>query len=276
MKKAISLILALVLSLGVAVSAFAEGSKLDSILALGQITFATSPDFAPLEFINPNEEGDAQYVGSDIELAKYIAEKLGVTLVIKPMDFGAALAAVTQGQVDMVISGLAWKEDRAENMELSAYFNMDDEGGQGLLVRAGEGANYATAEAFSGKTVAAQISSLQYNLVSEQLPADVTLKTFSNINESVLALINGRVDAVAVDTTNGELIINSNGSDKIELASFTFDYSSEGNVLAVTKGETELIEAINEILAEVNELGLYKVWKDDAEALAKSLGIETY
>ena len=49
---------------------------------------------------------------------------------------------------------------------------------------------------------------------------------------------------------------------------------SEGNVLAVTKGETELIEAINKILDEVNEKGLYKQWKDDATELAKSLGID--
>ena len=58
------------------------------------------------------------------------------------------------------------------------------------------------------------------------------------------------------------------------MADFYFDYSSEGNVLAVTKGETELIEAINKILDEVNEKGLYKQWKDDATELAKSLGID--
>lgn len=53
-----------------------------------------------------------------------------------------------------------------------------------------------------------------------------------------------------------------------------FEYSSEGNVAAVKKGETELIEAVNEIIDEVNELGLYEQWKDEATELAKSLGLE--
>ena len=53
-----------------------------------------------------------------------------------------------------------------------------------------------------------------------------------------------------------------------------FEYSSEGNVAAVKKGETELIEAVNEIIEEVNELGLYDQWKEEATELAKSLGLE--
>ena len=53
-----------------------------------------------------------------------------------------------------------------------------------------------------------------------------------------------------------------------------FKYSSEGNGAAVKKGETELIEAVNEIIEEVNELGLYDQWKEEATELAKSLGLE--
>ncbi len=277
MKKLISIILALVLLFSLASAASAE-TKLEKILAEGKIIFATSPDFAPSEFIDPNKEGDEKYVGADVELAKYIAQKLGVELVIQPMDFGALQAAVTQGAVDIAISGFAKTEERAENMNLSDFYNTerDEDNGQRLLVKAGEGANYPTAESFSGKTVAAQIASLQYNLITAQLPEDIKIKTYSNINESILALINGRVDAVAVAGTNGLMIINANGEDKIEFADFWLDYSSDGNVIAMTKGEDDLTAAVNEILAEVNELGLYKGWKDEAQALAESLGIETH
>ena len=90
MKKLISIILALVLLFSLASAASAE-TKLEKILAEGKIIFGTSPDFAPSEFIDPNKEGDEKYVGADVELAKYIAEKLGVELVIQPMDFGALL-----------------------------------------------------------------------------------------------------------------------------------------------------------------------------------------
>ena len=76
---ALLLILAFILSLSCA--ALAE-NKLEKILSIGEITFATSPDFAPSEFINPNATGDDQYVGADVELAKYIAQGLGVKLVM--------------------------------------------------------------------------------------------------------------------------------------------------------------------------------------------------
>ena len=53
-----------------------------------------------------------------------------------------------------------------------------------------------------------------------------------------------------------------------------FEWESEGNVAAVKKGEDELLEAVNEIIEEVNEQGLYLEWKAEATELAKSLGIE--
>ena len=105
MKKLIALLLTLAFILSLSCAALAE-NKLEKILSIGEITFATSPDFAPSEFINPNATGDDQYVGADVELAKYIAQGLGVKLVIMPMEFGALQAAITQGKVDMAISGL--------------------------------------------------------------------------------------------------------------------------------------------------------------------------
>ena len=134
MKKLIALLLTLAFILSLSCTALAE-NKLEKILSIGEITFATSPDFAPSEFINPNATGDDQYVGADVELAKYIAQGLGVKLVIMPMEFGALQAAITQGKVDMAISGFAYTAERAENMQLSTFFNFsEDENGQGLLV----------------------------------------------------------------------------------------------------------------------------------------------
>ena len=272
MKKLIALLLTLAFILSLSCAALAE-NKLEKILSIGEITFATSPDFAPSEFINPNATGDDQYVGADVELAKYIAQGLGVKLVIMPMEFGALQAAITQGKVDMAISGFAYTAERAENMQLSTFFNFsEDENDQGLLVLKEKTGDYTTAEAFSGKTIATQNASLQYNLVTSQLPADVKVKLITNLNDAIMMLVTGKVDAVAVDADNGALFAGN--YDSIAMADFHFDYSSEGNVLAVTKGETELIEAINKILDEVNEKGLYKQWKDDATELAKSLGID--
>ena len=246
-------------------------NRLDKILESGKLVLATSPDFAPLEFEDLSS-GEAQYVGSDIELAKYIAEKLGVELEISAMDFSAVQAAIPSGQADIAISGFARTEERAQNMELSTPFNITEDGGQTVLVAKGQGANYTAAEDFSGLQIGAQNGSLQYNLVSEQLPDDDEIVPVGSLNDGVLMLETGKIDALASDLSNAELLLESH--DGIETTDFMFEYSSEGNVAAVKKGETELIEAVNEIIEEVNELGLYDQWKDEATELAKSLGLE--
>ena len=246
-------------------------NRLEKILESGKLVLATSPDFAPLEFEDLSS-GEAQYVGSDIELAKYIAEKLGVELEISAMDFSAVQAAIPSGQADIAISGFARTEERAQNMELSTPFNITEDGGQTVLVAKGEGANYTAAEDFSGLQIGAQNGSLQYNLVSSQLPDDVEIVPVGSLNDGVLMLETGKIDALASDLSNAELRLESH--DGIETTDFMFEYSSEGNVAAVKKGETELIEAVNEIIEEVNELGLYDQWKDEATELAKSLGLE--
>lgn len=246
-------------------------NRLEKILESGKLVLATSPDFAPLEFEDLSS-GEAQYVGSDIELAKYIAEKLGVELEISAMDFSAVQAAIPSGQADIAISGFARTEERAQNMELSTPFNITEDGGQTVLVAKGQGANYTAAEDFSGLQIGAQNGSLQYNLVSSQLPDDVEIVPVGSLNDGVLMLETGKIDALASDLSNAELLLESH--DGIETTDFMFEYSSEGNVAAVKKGETELIEAVNEIIDEVNELGLYDQWKEEATELAKSLGLE--
>ena len=246
-------------------------NRLEKIKESGKLVLATSPDFAPLEFEDLSS-GEAQYVGSDIELAKYIAEKLGVELEISAMDFSAVQAAIPSGQADIAISGFAKTEERAQNMELSTPFNITEDGGQTVLVAKGQGANYTAAEDFSGLQIGAQNGSLQYNLVSSQLPDDVEIVPVGSLNDGVLMLETGKIDALASDLSNAELLLESH--DGIETTDFMFEYSSEGNVAAVKKGETELIEAVNEIIEEVNELGLYDQWKDEATELAKSLGLE--
>ena len=59
----------------------AEASnRLEQIKQKGYIEVVTEPYFAPNEFIDSTKTGDEQYVGADIELARYIADKLGVEL----------------------------------------------------------------------------------------------------------------------------------------------------------------------------------------------------
>ena len=218
--------------------------------------------------------GETEYVAVEHRACKSnIAEKLGVELEIQAMDFSAVQAAITSGQADIAIAGFAKTPEREESMGLTTPFGMDDEdNGQGLLVPADKASEYTSAEDFSGKTVGAQNGSLQQNLVTSQLPEDVNVEPIGSLNDGVLMLQTGKIDALASDGSNAKLLMEN--YDDIALCDFMFEWESEGNVAAVKKGEDELLEAVNEIIEEVNEQGLYLEWKAEATELAKSLGIE--
>ncbi|MCI8515590.1 MAG: transporter substrate-binding domain-containing protein [Hungatella sp.] len=243
------------------------------IKAAGKLTMGTAPDFAPWEFKDVSS-GTTEYVGSDIELGKYIAQQLGVELEIKPMEFSAIQQALASGNIDIGISGFAYTEKRAEALGLSERYNVNAAAGQGLLVLKDQAADYDSAESFAGKKIAAQNASLQHTLVQEQLPKDVQVQIVTQVTDGVMMLTTGKVDAVAVSGDNGESLVKT--YPDLAMAEFKFAYDSDGNVVAVKKGNDELLTAINEIIAEVNETGLYEEWKTQAKALADSLGIETH
>ena len=247
--------------------------RLAKVLESGKLMVGVSPDFAPMEFKDVTKTGDDQYVGSDMAMARYIAEKMGLELEIKAMEFSAIQQAVNSGTIDCGISGFAYTAERAENYATSDLYNITEEDeGHTLLVKKGEGANYDEAADFSGKKVLAQNASLQQSLVMEQLPADIKFQPVTTVTDGVLMIINNKADTLAVSWDNGEMLIAA--YPEIEMVNWKFDHSDDGNIILMKKGEDELVEAINEVLAEINESGIYDVWTEEAQALAESLGID--
>lgn len=248
-----------------------EGDRLDKILAAGVITCATSPDFAPNEFIDISS-GETKYVGCDMDIARYIADSLGVKLEIVPMKFDAIKAAVTTGQVDMAIAGLAYTEDRAKNMQLSDLFgNTDADEGQGIIILKENADKLKTADDFTGKTVLAQNGSVQLDLTTKQLPK-ATCTPITDVNNGAMEVMTGQADGITLDLAVAKVMLNTH--KELAISDFQFEYESKGNVIGCTKGETKLVNAINLVVKDVNDKGLYKQWKDKAVELAKSLGVE--
>ncbi|MEY8394792.1 transporter substrate-binding domain-containing protein [Lachnospiraceae bacterium 45-P1] len=245
--------------------------RLAKVLKAGKFVIGTSPDFAPMEFKDVSS-GKTEFVGSDIELAKYIADKLGVELEIKAMEFSAIQQAVASGTIDAGISGFAYTEERAKSYGTSVLYNVQsDDKGHTCLVLKENASAYKTAEDFAGKKILAQNASLQQNLVSAQLPSDIAFQPVTAVTDGVMMLITGKADALAVSWDNGEMLMKS--YPEIAMTEFKFDHEDGGNIVLMGKEETELIEAINEIIEEVNESGIYAQWTDEAQALAEKLGI---
>lgn len=141
---------------------------LKKVLDNGVLVIATSPDYPAAEFVT--EEGVVY--GSEMMLAKFVADCLGVKLKIETMDFNAVLTAVDTGKVDMAFSGFGWKADRAEAFELSTgYIGDDDVTFHTLIVPADQADQYKSLEDFVGKHIIAQASSLQQMYVEDQIVA---------------------------------------------------------------------------------------------------------
>ena len=83
-----------------------SGTK-DSSKAAQQLVVATNAEFAPWEY----KEGN-QYYGIDMEIAKLIADELGLELVIDDMDFDSVVGAVGKQNVDIAMSGITITTER--------------------------------------------------------------------------------------------------------------------------------------------------------------------
>ena len=186
------------------------------------------------------------------------------------MSFDACQTAVSTASVPMSISGHSWTEERAENFELSDYYYAgDNETEQVLLIRKADADKYKSAEDFAGVDVGAQNASLQMMMVTEQLP-DAKPYTIGDIGVGVLELQSGNIEALAVAAGNAEMIIDSNPD--LVVCEWEFDVKAEyeANVVLITKGETELLEAVNAALQKAYDEGYYGGWYEEAVALAKS------
>lgn len=245
-------------------------NALEKIKADGVLTVALSPDFSPMEFVDSSKTGQDQYVGFDITLAKYIAENLGVELVIEPMGFDASQTAVYTGSVPMSISGYSWTEERAQNYELSDYYYAgENETRQALLIKKKNADKYTSPEDLAGQDVGAQNASLQMQLVTEQL-TDANPIAIGDITVGVMELKSGNIEALAVAYGNAEMIIAANPD--LAICTWEFDVKAEysANVIMMQKGEAELLDAVNAILAQAKDANLYGGWYKDAVELGKS------
>lgn len=245
-------------------------NALEKIKADGVLTVALSPDFSPMEFVDSSKTGQEQYVGFDITLAKYIAENLGVELVIEPMSFDASQTAVYTGSVPMSISGYSWTEERAQNYELSDYYYAgENETRQALLIKKENADKYTSPEDLAGQDVGAQNASLQMQLVTEQL-AGANPVAIGDITVGVMELKSGNIEALAVAYGNAEMIVDANPD--LVICTWEFDVKAEysANVIMMQKGETALLDAVNAILAQAKDSNLYDGWYKDAVELGKS------
>lgn len=249
--------------------------RLAQIREKGYIELCTEPYFAPYEFIDPTKTGDDQYQGMDIEIAKYIADKIGVDLKITALDFTAVLAGVADGKYDFSISAIAYSPSRAEAMRMSdVYFASNT--GYGFLTRAEDVGKYTDIESVKDAVVITQSGSVQEALYNQYINGNCKeFKLVANMTDGYLAVAEGKADVCVCSTASAGLYAEANGGLAISDFRFEVDPNMNGECVAMPMEGTEsLVEIINECIAELNADGKIQQWYEEAEEYASSLGLE--
>ncbi|AUJ30117.1 MAG: ABC transporter substrate-binding protein/permease [Liquorilactobacillus hordei] len=217
----------------------------------GTLVVGTSADYPPYEF-TVKQSGKTNYVGLDIEIAKKFAKDLGVKLEIKNMNFDSLLVALETHKVDAVISGMNPTPERQKSVDFS---NVYYRGKQYMLINKKDAALYKNIHSFKNKTIGAQTGSLQYDLVKKQMKNN-QIKGLAKLNDLVIALQSGKVNAVAMEEATAKAFAQNNSSLKVINPEFNVDSSQTGSAMAFPKGATSLVNAANKTIAEIQKKDL--------------------
>ena len=214
----------------------------------GVLVMATNAAFPPYEF----KEGD-NFAGIDVEIAGKIAEKLGLTLEIKDVEFGTIVGGVQTGKFDMGMAGMTVTDERLESVNFSTSYATgiqvvivaDDSAIASLDDLKGDGSmKFGVQQDTTGDIYAS--SSVEDGGYGEE-----NVVRYKTGAAAVQALKTGKVDAVIIDNEPAKSFVAENEGLKILDA----EWAVEDYAIAIAKENTALLTAVNNALAELTADG---------------------
>ena len=219
-----------------------SGGLLSQIKEKGEIVVAMEGTWAPWTYHDEND----QLVGYDVEVAQRIAEKLGVKATFVEGEFDGLLAGVDAGRYDIMVNGVGVDEDRSQKYDFTDAYAYD----RTAVIVKNDNTDITSLEDLTGKRTANTITST-YAKLAEKYGAEVT--GVDDLNQTFELLFTGRIDA----TLNAEVsyydYLKAHPDADIKIACL----APESTLIAipVPKGETALVSAINDALAELRADG---------------------
>ena len=209
----------------------------------GYLTVLTSPDYAPYEFYALDENGDPALAGFDMALAKYIADYLGLTLEVVPMDFKGIPDEMGNGKGDLAIAGLSPDPDRLLKMDFSdIYYD-----GKQAFVTTKDQLSKVTDLASTNSAefeIAAQSGTIQEELAKQYSP-NAQYTALTKATDIIAELNSGKIDGAYIEW-DVAAAYQANYPNLAILCQVP--YEAEGNVIGVAKGNADLLKYVNEAL----------------------------
>lgn len=234
-----------------------QGKILQQIKERGKMIVATASGYPPYEFVDVSQ-GDKTVIGVDMELAKAIADKIGVTLEIQDMNFQSVLASLASGKVDIAISGINPTDERRKTVDFSDIYLPTE---QMMLIRKEDAAKYQKLEDFYGKNIAVQKSTTQEHIANEEIK-DAKIVALAHVPEAVLELKHGKADGVVVEGICGKQYLIYN-DDLMFAEGVHFQNGIKNSAAALQKGNEDFLAIVNEVIKENTDNGNFKKWEEE-------------
>ncbi len=176
MKRIVSLILAVVMLVASMALTSCGGSDasadLENVKAAGKIVVGMECAYAPYNWAEPTANDNTVKIsngtwadGFDVQIAKKIADGLGVELEIKAIEWDGLIPALENGEIDMIIAGMSPTEERKLSIDFTdTYFDSN------LVMVVKKDGNYANADSiqdFSGAKVTGQLNTFHYDVIEQ-------------------------------------------------------------------------------------------------------------
>lgn len=233
----VTLSVAMLLSLG------AQADLLEDIQQRGTLKVAVPQDFPPFGSVGP----DMQLLGYDVDMAKYLAESMGVKLELVPVTSANRIPYLQTRKVDLVISSMGKNPEREKAIDFTdayAPFFL------GVFGSADE--QVSSAPELSGKTVGVTRGAVEDIELSKIIPADATLKRYEDNNATLSAYLSGQVSLIAT----GNLVVAEIADrypDRAPGAKFMLKNSP--CYVGLMKGEQALMDEVNRLIAKAKADG---------------------
>ncbi|PUA79105.1 ABC transporter substrate-binding protein [Nocardioides currus] len=217
-----------------------------STVSSGKLTVCSDVPYPPFEDFD--ESSESGFKGFDIDIVQGVADGLDLDLEVKDSSFDALQSgqALNAGQCDLAASAMTITDERKAALDFSdGYYDSE----QSLLVP--EGSDIAGIDDLDGVKVGVQQGTTGKSYTEENAP-DAQIVTFPSDAEMFQAIKAGQVDALLQDLPVNIDHEKAGGFTVVETYSTDESYG-----LAMKKGNTALVDAVNEQLTTMRDDGSY-------------------
>lgn len=225
-------------------------NALEKIQQEGEITVGIMGTYAPYNFLNENKE----YDGFDVDIAKELAEHLGVEADFIAQDFSGLIPGLQKDKFDILVSQVTITEERQEQIDFTEPYITNN---VKVIVKE-DNTDIQSVEDFKGRIIGVGLGTNDESYLRNDLMPEVgdfTINTYDDVITTLKDLDAGRIDATINNAYALKPVIEANG---YAIKSVGEAIKSDKAGVAVKKGNTELVEALNEALQEMKDDGTYE------------------